>query len=94
MLIYPDVQAKAHEEVDRIVKQGRLPDFSDELPYVRALVKECLRWNPVIPLGMTNIPNATLCLQVSAGLPHRVTEDDVSLGYHIPKGSIVIGNAW
>lgn len=27
-------------------------------------------------------------------MPHRVDEDDVYEGYHIPKGSTVIGNIW
>jgi hypothetical protein len=29
-----------------------------------------------------------------AALPHSTTEDDVYKGYFIPKGTIVIGNAW
>ena len=42
MLLYPDIQRKAQQEVDRVVGRDRLPDFSDEpsLPYVTALVKE------------------------------------------------------
>ena len=45
MLLYPDIQRKAQNEVDRVVGRDRLPDFSDEpsLPYVTALVKEVLR---------------------------------------------------
>lgn len=48
MVLYPDVQRSARESIDRVV-QGRLPAFSDydTLPYVHALVLECLRWNPV-----------------------------------------------
>jgi cytochrome P450 len=36
MLVYPEVQAKAQAEVDRVVGPGRLPDFSDQkdMPYV------------------------------------------------------------
>jgi hypothetical protein len=34
------------------------------------------------------------CLRATSGVPHRVIEDDVALGYHIPKGSIVTGNVW
>lgn len=34
------------------------------------------RWNPPVPLG----------------LPHRVMEDDVYKGHHIPKGATVIAN--
>lgn len=53
MTLYPDVQAKAQEEVDRVTGSIRLPTFSDRanMPYVNALVKEILRWNPAVPLG-------------------------------------------
>jgi cytochrome P450 len=53
MLVYPEVQAKAQAEVDRVVGPGRLPDFSDQkdMPYVQAVVNECLRWIPVVPTG-------------------------------------------
>ncbi|KAI0659485.1 cytochrome P450 [Cubamyces menziesii] len=80
MLMYPEVQRKAQAEVDRVVGRDRLPDFSDEpaLPYVSALVKEVLRWRPVTPLAV----------------PHRLTSDDVYNGYHLPAGSIVVGNSW
>lgn len=27
-------------------------------------------------------------------VPHRLTADDVYNGYHLPNGSIVVGNAW
>ncbi|KDR66540.1 hypothetical protein GALMADRAFT_259045 [Galerina marginata CBS 339.88] len=79
MLCYPEVQRKAQLEVDHVLG-GRLPELSDEpdLPYVSALVKEVLRWKPVAPLGV----------------PHYASEDDVYAGYHIPKGSMVIANAW
>ena len=53
MALYPDVQRRAQEELDRVVGKGRLPDFSDQgsLPYVNAVVKELLRWHPVLPTG-------------------------------------------
>ncbi|KAF8799180.1 cytochrome P450 [Phlegmacium glaucopus] len=79
MVCFPEIQMKAQAELDRVVS-GRLPDFDDmeDLPYLSALVKEVLRWQPVTPYG----------------LPHRTTEDDVYEGYHIPNGSIVIFNSW
>jgi cytochrome P450 len=54
MVLYPDVVRKAQEELDTVVGQDRLPDFSDEssLPYVCATLKEVLRWHPVTPLGL------------------------------------------
>lgn len=53
MVLNPDIQAKAREEVDAVVG-NRLPEFSDmpSLPYVQAMLDETLRWAPVTPLGM------------------------------------------
>jgi cytochrome P450 len=53
MLVYPEVQAKAQAEIDRVVGKDRLPELSDEpsLPYIQALASECLRWLPVTPTG-------------------------------------------
>lgn len=38
---YPDIQAKAHAELDRVVGRNRLPTVEDEknLPYIHAIVK-------------------------------------------------------
>jgi cytochrome P450 len=54
MLVYPDVQRKAQEEVDRVIGHDRLPEIDDapQLPYVQAVVNECLRWLPVVPIGL------------------------------------------
>lgn len=53
MTLYPDVQARGHAEVRALLGDGRLPVSSDrcDLPYVGAIVKEVLRWNPAVPLG-------------------------------------------
>lgn len=53
MLKYPDIQRRAQQEVDEVVGQDRLPEFEDlgSLPYVHAIVKELLRWQPVIPIS-------------------------------------------
>jgi cytochrome P450 len=53
MVIYPDVQLRAQAELDSVVGRGRLPEFSDkkDLPYVNAVMSECLRWLPVLPMG-------------------------------------------
>ncbi|KAI0355429.1 CyP450 monooxygenase [Trametes cingulata] len=80
MVCFPHVQAKAQAELDAVIGPSRLPDFNDRpsLPYVNALVKECMRWHVVVTLG----------------IPHRTTADDVVNGYFIPKGTVVISNAW
>ena len=53
MALYPEAQRTAHAEIDAVLGDSRLPDFSDEekLPYVGAVLKEVLRWHPVVPLG-------------------------------------------
>lgn len=53
MVLYPDAQRQAQAEIDRVVGPNRLPTFQDydHLPYVRALVKETMRWRGVAPLG-------------------------------------------
>lgn len=80
MIMHPDVQRKAQEELDKVVGRNRLPDLDDResLPYVSALIKEVLRFYPVAPLGV----------------PHRLTADDVYKGMYLPEGSIVSPNIW
>ena len=56
MMLYQEAQRKAQQEIDRVC-QGRLPEFTDydALPYVRAILKEILRWNPAVPLSRWNM---------------------------------------
>ncbi|KAF8578978.1 putative CyP450 monooxygenase [Ramaria rubella] len=79
MVLYPGAQQKAQAELDAVLGD-RLPEFSDRenLPYVNALCKEIHRWHTVGPLGVA----------------HAVTKDDVYGKYFIPRGSIVLANAW
>jgi cytochrome P450 len=53
MILYPDVQKRAQEELDAVVGRSRMPNFQDinNLPYIQCIVKEILRWSPVSPLG-------------------------------------------
>ena len=53
MALYPDVMRKAKHQIDVVVGAGRLPTFADapNLPYLRAMVMEVLRWRPIAPLG-------------------------------------------
>ncbi|KAI0316363.1 cytochrome P450 [Amylostereum chailletii] len=80
MTLFPEAQKKAQAEIDAVIGHDRLPCMADRpnLPYVEALVSEVLRWGPVGPMGIA----------------HRLMEDDVYNGYLIPKGSIVMPNAW
>jgi cytochrome P450 len=56
-MLHPDAQKRAQAEIDAVVGTERLPTFEDRssLPYVEAVLRETLRWNPVFPLG-TFIP--------------------------------------
>lgn len=80
MIKYPEVQAKAQLELDRVLGPGQLPSFGDEdsLPYISAIVNECLRWEIVLPFSV----------------PHLSTQDDEYRGYHIPAGTLVLPNTW
>jgi cytochrome P450 len=52
--LYPEVSRRAQEEIDAITKRTRLPTYEDResLPYVEAIVRETLRWGPVLPMGV------------------------------------------
>lgn len=80
MIVNPDAQRKAHEEIDRLTGGKRLPGAADRdsLIFVNAIVKETLRWGPVAPMS----------------LPHTSTEDDVWEGHFIPKDAIILANVW
>ena len=57
MLLYPDVQQQAQEEIDRVIGCDRLPSLQDQedLPYIQAVLLECLRWYPVVPAGRNEL---------------------------------------
>jgi len=80
MLLYPDIQQKAQDELDSVIGRDRLPTFEDRprLPFIDAVCKEILRWRPVTPLA----------------LPHAAMKDDIYDGFFIPKGAVVIPNSW
>ena len=80
MIAFPEVQRRAQAEIDAVVGRDHLPTFADSprLPYVRAMIKEVLRWRPALPFGV----------------PHVATEEDWYEGMYIPKGTICIPNVW
>ena len=57
MALHPEVQQKAQKQIDAVIGTDRLPEFEDveSMPYVQAIVKELLRWQPVAPLGTCGI---------------------------------------
>ena len=96
MALYPDVQKKAQAEIDAVVGPNRLPDFQDRssLPYINAVIKESSRWNLVLPFGRAFDMIIIAILTSSEGVPHMSTLDDEYNGFYIPKGTIMIANAW
>jgi cytochrome P450 len=78
MIAYPQVQSQAHAELDEVVGSARPPTFADlpSLPYVRAMVKETLRWSLTIPFGVS----------------HASIADDWYEGMFIPKGTVCLQN--
>ncbi|KAK1220350.1 hypothetical protein PQX77_016886 [Marasmius sp. AFHP31] len=80
MTLFPETQRRAQNEIDRVVGQGRLPEFRDResLVYVEAVLREVQRWQPV----------------AHAAMPHYIHVEDEYRGYRIPKNSTVMGNPW
>jgi cytochrome P450 len=72
------VQDEAQEELMRVVGPDRLPTFADiqNLPYIRACVKEVLRINPML----------------MPGIRHYADADVVYKGHIIPKGTVLLAN--
>ncbi|KAG9454198.1 hypothetical protein H6P81_007102 [Aristolochia fimbriata] len=74
------VLEKAHAELDLPVGRDRIVEASDitKLVYLQSIVKEALRLYPPGPLLA----------------PHRAMEDCRIGGFHVPKGTTVMINAW
>ncbi|CAE6478309.1 unnamed protein product [Rhizoctonia solani] len=80
LISHPKAQKRAHEELDAIYNEETLPRWEDEqgLPFVRAIVKEAMRWRPPVPMTV----------------PHRLEKDDRYGGYFLPNGSQIFCSAW
>ena len=76
----PEIQARVHEELDRVIGPDTLTTVDDRtrLPYVFACLAESMRYRTIGPLG----------------LPHRASEDTEIGGYLIPAGTQVLGNIY
>uniref|UniRef100_P9WEI5 Cytochrome P450 monooxygenase claT n=1 Tax=Ampulloclitocybe clavipes TaxID=56467 RepID=CLAT_AMPCV len=80
MILHPEVQKKAQNEVDAVVGRDRLPTLDDRarLPYVECVLKECLRWGTPVPLT----------------IPHRLSQVDEYNGHILPEGTLCVANIW
>ncbi|KZT36772.1 cytochrome P450 [Sistotremastrum suecicum HHB10207 ss-3] len=80
MMLFPEVQKRAQKYIDELLQGERLPDLEDRdsLPYLSAIVKEALRWQPIVPLG----------------LAHCLAQDDTYRNYHLPADTMIIPNLW
>ncbi len=76
----PEIQARVHEELDRVIGRDSLPTVDDRnrLPYTFACLAESMRYRTIGPLG----------------LPHKASEDTEIGGYLIPAGTQVLGNIY
>ncbi|XP_021716537.1 cytochrome P450 71A1-like [Chenopodium quinoa] len=76
----PDIVKKAIEEMNHIIGKERWVQEKDiqNLPYIRAIVKETMRLHPVGPLLV----------------PHSAREQVKIEGYDIPKSSVVLVNTF
>ncbi|KFK23633.1 hypothetical protein AALP_AAs74839U000700 [Arabis alpina] len=80
LLNHRHVLNKARAEIDEKIGQDRLIDEQDisDLPYLQNIVSETFRLTPVGPLL----------------LPRQASEDIKIGGYDVPRGTIVLINAW
>ncbi|KAI8424165.1 hypothetical protein MSG28_002755 [Choristoneura fumiferana] len=78
MLLHPEIQVKIHEEIDRVVGRDRMPNLDDRknMPYTEACLREMMRFETLVPLGV----------------PHRTTAPVKLKGYDIPENSLVSVN--
>lgn len=77
----PKVQAKIHEELDRVIgRNGPPPTAADRmrLPYTFACVAESMRYRTIAPFG----------------IPHKAMQDTKIGSYRIPEGAQVFGNIY
>ncbi|KAM7073150.1 LOW QUALITY PROTEIN: cytochrome P450 2E1 [Molossus nigricans] len=76
LMKYPEVEAKLHEEIDRVIGPSRIAAIKDrlEMPYMDSVMREILRLISLVPSNVL----------------HEATQDTVFRGCVIPKGRAII----
>ncbi|XP_044126551.1 cytochrome P450 2J6-like [Bufo gargarizans] len=76
MMLYPDIQEKCREEIDKIRGERDHVDYEDRvnMPYTQAVLQEVQRFASVVPLGVA----------------HATIKDLQLNGFTIPKGTTII----
>ena len=79
MVTWPEIQRKAQAEIDSVIPEDRVPDFSDyeTLPYVATIIKEAHRWRPVAPLSV----------------PHALSQGDFPVSIVVRVAALLM-SAW
>ncbi|XP_074321674.1 cytochrome P450 81Q32-like [Silene latifolia] len=80
LLNHPHILEKARLEIDASIGKDRLVEETDlhNLPCVQNIINETFRLFPAAPLLV----------------PHEPSEDCTIAGYYVPKGTMVLINAW
>lgn len=93
MLLHPECQKRLQAELDAAGANNRTlcVDEIRKLPLWNAVWKESLRFSPA-PLGEDGLISFDDSANVSLGIPHLNSQDDVWNGYFIPKGSAIYFN--
>jgi len=68
MVLHPEIQQKAWNEIDSVIGRERLPTFEDrsKLPFVENIVQETFRWMPVVPTGSNSLPHPKLSIRIGS----------------------------
>ncbi|XVE70156.1 hypothetical protein DITRI_Ditri10aG0049400 [Diplodiscus trichospermus] len=80
LLNHPEAMYKAWAEIGAVVGQDKFLDETDlpKLNYLQSIISETLRLFPPAPLL----------------LPHESSEDCIVHGYNVPRGTMLLVNAW
>lgn len=81
LLNHPDAMKRVKAEIDTTVTEHGRPLDEHELPklnYLRNVINETHRLYPSVPLLV----------------PHESSEDCIVGGFHVPRGTILLVNAW